>query len=119
MAQSQGATATLEVDPGVPVTFTDASLTKQLALTLKDVCGQAQVSQPTGAEDFSFFQEQIPGFFFIGGCPADVPIEKAIPNHSPFFYADEGALPLGVRPFHAWQWIICIRVQARGSMWAI
>jgi metal-dependent amidase/aminoacylase/carboxypeptidase family protein len=64
------------------------------------VYGQAQVSQPvliTGAEDFSFFQEQIPGFFFfIGGRPADVPVEKAIPNHSPFFYADEGALPLGV-----------------------
>ena len=100
VAQSQGATATVEIDPGVPVTFNDAALTAQLAPTLKDVYGQAQVSQPvliTGAEDFSFFQEQIPGFFFfIGGRPADVPVEKAIPNHSPFFYVDEGALPLGV-----------------------
>ena len=38
-----------------------------------------------------------PGFFFfIGGRPSDVPAKMAIPNHSPFFYVDEGALPLGV-----------------------
>ena len=50
-----------------------------------------------GAEDFSLFQELLPGlFFFIGGRPADVPVEKAIPNHSPVLSVDEGALPLGV-----------------------
>ena len=39
----------------------------------------------------------MPGlFFFIGGRPADVPLEQAIPNHSPLFYVDEGALVIGV-----------------------
>ena len=100
VAQSQGATATIEIDPGVPVTYNHAELTSQLQPTLEAVYGSENVSQPppiTGAEDFSFFQEQVPGFFFfIGGRPSDVPAKMAIPNHSPFFYVDEGALPLGV-----------------------
>ena len=100
VARSQGATATIEIDPGVPVTYNHAELTSQLQPTLEAVYGSENVSQPppiTGAEDFSFFQEQVPGFFFfIGGRPSDVPAKMAIPHHSPFFYVDEGALPLGV-----------------------
>ena len=100
VAQSQGATATVEIDPGVPVTYNHAELTSQLRPTLDAVYGSDNVSLPpliTGAEDFSFFQEQVPGFFFfIGGRPNDVPAKMAIPNHSPFFYVDESALPLGV-----------------------
>ena len=100
IAESQGATATIDIDPGVPVTFNDAVLTGQLSPTLEAIYGTEHVSEPariTGAEDFSFFQEQVPGFFFfIGGRPADLPASKAIPNHSPYFYVDEGALPLGV-----------------------
>ncbi len=100
VAQSQGATATVEIDPGVPVTYNHAELTSQLRPTLEAVYGRDNVSLPpliTGAEDFSFFQEQVPGFFFfIGGRPNDVPAKMAIPNHSPFFYVDESALPLGV-----------------------
>ena len=100
VAESQGATATIDIDPGVPVTFNDAVLTGQLSPTLEAIYGTEHVSETariTGAEDFSFFQEQVPGFFFfIGGRPADLPASKAIPNHSPYFYVDEGALPLGV-----------------------
>ena len=84
----------------MPVTYNHAELTSQLRPTLEAIYGSENVSQPppiTGAEDFSFFQEQVPGFFFfIGGRPSDVPAKMAIPNHSPFFYVDEGALPLGV-----------------------
>ena len=67
VAQSQGATATLEIDPGVPVTFNDAALTARLAPTLEDVYGQSQVSQPvliTGAEDFLSFRNKSPAFSF-------------------------------------------------------
>lgn len=100
VAASQGATATVDIDPGVPVTYNHAGLTSQLQGTLAAVYGKDNLLVPppiTGAEDFSFFQEQVPGFFFfIGGRPADVPVSEAIPNHSPYFYVDEGALPLGV-----------------------
>ncbi len=69
--------------------------------TLHKIYGRANVvksERVTGAEDFAFFQEEIPGFFFfIGARPADVAPEAAIPNHSPFFYVDESALLPGVK----------------------
>ncbi len=100
VAESMGAEATVEIDAGVPVTFNDDGLTESMLPTLRDVYGAANVrlGEPvTGAEDFAFYQEVVPGFFFfIGGRPADVPLDQAIPNHSPLFYVDEGALVLGV-----------------------
>ena len=50
------------------------------------------------AEDFSFFQQKVPGlFFFLGVTPRDQDCTKAPQNHSPLFFADESALPVGVR----------------------
>ena len=101
VAEGMGATAEVEIDPGVPVTYNDAELTEAMLPTLRDVYGAAslRLGEPiTGAEDFSFYQAEVPGlFFFIGGRPADVPAAEAIPNHSPLFYVDEGALLPGVR----------------------
>jgi amidohydrolase len=52
----------------------------------------------TGAEDFSFYQKQVPGlFFFLGGMPKGTKPEDAAPHHSPDFYIDESCLKLGVR----------------------
>ena len=101
IAESAGATAEVEIDPGVPVTFNDPGLTEQMRATLERVIGSDRISHApliTGAEDFSFYQEEVPGFFFfLGGRPPDVPLAEAIPNHSPLFYIDEAALVTGVR----------------------
>ena len=90
----------MEIDSGVPVIYNHAELTSQLQPTLEAIYGGDSVflSPPiTGPEDFFFFQAQAPVLFFlIGGRPNDVPAKMAIPNQSPFFYADESALPLGV-----------------------
>jgi amidohydrolase len=52
----------------------------------------------TGAEDFSFYAQRIPGLYiWLGIRPPEVAPEDAAPNHSPRFFVDEGALPLGVR----------------------
>ncbi|MGB0997032.1 MAG: amidohydrolase [Pseudomonadales bacterium] len=100
-AISMGAVATVEIDPGVPVTFNDANLTEQMVPTLERVYGERAVFESprvTGAEDFSFFQEQVPGFFFfIGARPPELSQAQAIPNHSPFFYVDEDALAPAVQ----------------------
>ncbi|MEK7380107.1 MAG: amidohydrolase, partial [Gemmatimonadota bacterium] len=49
-------------------------------------------------EDFALFQKEIPGFFFfLGVTPVDVDLATVPRNHSPFFFADEAALPVGVR----------------------
>ncbi len=101
IAASAGATATLEISDGVPVTFNDPELTQQMSRTLESVFGSDNVQvapMVTGAEDFSFYQEKIPGFFFfLGGRPQDIPRDQAIPNHSPLFAVDESALEGGVR----------------------
>jgi amidohydrolase len=100
VAESMGATAEVYINEGVPVTYNDPALTEAMLPTLRKVYGAERVRYAlpiTGAEDFSFFQEQVPGFyFFIGGRPADMPVADAIPNHSPLFFVDEGALKLGV-----------------------
>ncbi len=47
---------------------------------------------------FSRFANEIPGlFYFLGVRPSDIPEEETIPNHSPYFFADEGALVPGMR----------------------
>ena len=69
--------------------------------TLERIYGSANVLEAprvTVAEDFSEYQQKIPGlFFFIGARPRNVPEDKAIPNHSPLFFIDEAALRDGVR----------------------
>ncbi len=101
IAESAGAEAEVHLSEGVPVTYNDPDLTERMASTLERVAGpgKAFLSPPTtGAEDFSYFQQEIPGlYFFLGVIPADIPLDKAYPNHSPYFFADEAALPLGVR----------------------
>ena len=100
-AASMGAEVEVFIDEGVPVTYNDPALAAAMAPTLMRVYGEDNVSiadRITGAEDFSIFQEQVPGlYFFIGGRPADIPAEQAIPNHSPHFYIDEAALKPAVR----------------------
>jgi len=86
---------------GLPITYNDPDLTRRMAPTLERVAGpgKASPSPPTtGAEDFSYYQREIPGlYFFLGVIPDSVPLQQAYPNHSPYFFADEAALPLGVR----------------------
>lgn len=101
IGESMGATVDVKIARGVPVTFNDEKLTRDMIPSLRRVYGfnnLLEAERITGAEDFSFFQEKVPGlFFFIGARPRDIPEEDAIPNHSPLFYVDEDALVYGVR----------------------
>jgi len=98
IAESAGATATVEIETMVPVTYNDPALTEAMVPTLRRVAGEENVVIPpatTTAEDFSYFQQEIPGlYFFLGVAPDPA---TAAPNHSPYFFADERALPVGVR----------------------
>ena len=101
IAESAGATAEVFLSSGLPITYNDPDLTRRMVPTLERVAGpgKASPSPPTtGAEDFSYFEQEVPGlYFFLGVVPDSVPVEDAAPNHSPYFFADEAALPLGVR----------------------
>jgi metal-dependent amidase/aminoacylase/carboxypeptidase family protein len=60
------------------------------------------MSAITGAEDFSFYQQQVPGmFFFLGGKALDVKVEDAAGHHTPDFILDESGFVLGVKTMTA------------------
>jgi len=102
IAQSAGGSATVSFGSGNnPVTYNDPALYDRMLPTLKRVAGDSNVvtSQlSTPAEDFALYQQKIPGvFFFLGVTPRDKDPMTAPRNHSPYFFADEAALPVGVR----------------------
>ncbi len=100
VAQAAGAEAEVEIGHGYPVTYNDPALTAQMTPVLNRVSagGQAVVIKPImGAEDFSYFANEIPGLFVGLGVAKDgaKPGESAS-NHSPYFYVNDRALPFGV-----------------------
>jgi amidohydrolase len=101
IAQSAGASAAVVVDTGPPVTYNDPALTERMLPTLRRVAGANRVGLApmlTTAEDFSRFQQKIPGlFFFLGITPPGADPRTVAANHSPRFFVDEAALPVGVR----------------------
>lgn len=102
IAASAGASAEVEVDLGYPVTRNDPALYRRMAPTLQRVAGDGfiEARPTTTAEDFSYFAQEVPGLFLFLGVAPDDP-ELVHPNHSPRFYADERALPVGVRALTA------------------
>ncbi|HVE78459.1 MAG TPA: amidohydrolase [Gemmatimonadaceae bacterium] len=101
IAAASGATAEVRITRVNPVTFNDSALTARMTPTLARVLGDSAVTTApltTTAEDFAFYQQVIPGmFFFLGVTPPDADPKTVAPNHSPRFFADERALPAGVR----------------------
>jgi amidohydrolase len=101
IAEGAGATAEVQILSGYPVTRNDPALTERMLPTLRRVVGESNVRQAslTGtAEDFSYFGQRAPGMFvFLGVTPRDQDYTKAAQNHSPLFFADESALPVGVK----------------------
>jgi amidohydrolase len=102
IAEASGATAKFTLDPRLnPVTYNDPKLTERVLPVLKRVAGADNVKQVplvTGAEDFAYYAKKIPSFFFfVGVTPKGQNPYAAPSNHSPLFYLDESALPLGTR----------------------
>ena len=99
IAAASGATADVRIDLGYPVTVNNPALTKQMLGTLRRVAGNNLVegTKITGAEDFSYFQQQVPGLFLLLGITPPADVGKAAQNHSPKFFVDESALITGVR----------------------
>ena len=105
IAQSAHATAEVKIEKAAAVTVNDPALTERMLPTLKRAAGDAGIRQHHRvmvAEDFSYFQQRVPGlFFFLGVTPRDQDMSSAAPNHSPRFFVDESALPTGVRAMTA------------------
>ena len=103
VAEAHHASAEVEfrVYGGYPVTVNDESLVRDFSSSLMEAANgdfyQARVPR-TGAEDFSFYAQQVPGLFFFLGVNAPG-VEDSPTNHSPYFYVDDSALTNGVKAF--------------------
>ena len=99
IAESAGAKADVKIDIMYPVTYNDPKLTDQMVGTLEAVAGKNNVKitpAQTGAEDFSFYQQKVPGFFyFLGGMTKGT--KDAAPHHTPDFRIDESCFVLGMK----------------------
>ncbi|HET9426120.1 MAG TPA: amidohydrolase [Gemmatimonadaceae bacterium] len=106
IAAASGATARVIVaGDGNPPTVNDPALMARMLPTLQRVAGQPNVKEAiptTTAEDFSYYMKSTPGiFYFLGVTPKDRDVNTVARNHSPKFFVDEAALPLGTRSLAA------------------
>ncbi|MDZ4863310.1 MAG: amidohydrolase [Gemmatimonadota bacterium] len=102
ITKSVGASFTLEFDRSHPVTVNDTLLAARFDPVLRRVLGSEHVTvRPpiTGSEDFSYFAQQVPGFYvFVGAVP---PGKVSGGHHTPTFYADDGTVPVAMRVMSA------------------
>ena len=101
IAKAYRAEATIDIADGTAITYNNLELTAKMAPSLEKAAGKDNVNimkAITGAEDFSFYQKEVPGlFFFLGGkAPGET---EVFPHHTPDFYIDESGMLLGVKTF--------------------
>ena len=97
VAAAAGGSVDFAYERGYPVTVNDPELSERMAPALADVVGDAnvQVLEPTtGAEDFSYFAMEVPGFYFRLGT--NDPANPSGGHHTPTFRADDAAIPIGI-----------------------
>lgn len=103
IAESAGASAEVIIESKTPVTYNDPVVTEKMVASLERAAGAENViriNPDTGAEDFAYYQEKVPGmFFFVGACPPSVDPAKAPSGHTPDFIIDEGSMLIGIRAF--------------------
>jgi amidohydrolase len=101
IAESAGATAEVTIENKTPITYNDPALTAKMIPSLEWAAGKNNVEQihaVTGAEDFGFYEEKVPGFFFfVGAMPSDQDPNTVPAHHTPDFMIDERGFSTGVR----------------------
>lgn len=99
IAKAYGGTATIQWQNNTVVTYNDPDLTTLMVPSLETVAGKENVNlmkAMTGGEDFSYYQELVPGmYFFLGGMTPGT--EGSFPHHTPDFKIDDSGMLLGVK----------------------
>jgi amidohydrolase len=103
IAESMGATVEVSIDTKTLVTYNTPDLVKKMLPSLQKAAGAENVAEDvwtTGAEDFSFFGEKAPSFyFFVGGMKKGQDPKTAAPHHTPDFMLDDSRLDVGIKAF--------------------
>ena len=103
IAESMGATVEVTIDTKTLVTYNTPDLVKKMLPSLQKAIGKENVIEgewTTGAEDFSYYGEKAPSFFFfVGGMPKGKDPKTAAAHHTPDFYIDDTRLDVGIKAF--------------------
>jgi len=103
IAEASGATADVTIETKTLVTYNDPELVKRTLSSLQKAAGIDNVRERewvTGAEDFSYYGEKAPAFFFnIGGMPKGNNPKNAPPHHTADFFVDESGMKTGIKSF--------------------
>ena len=103
LGEAWGAQIDVNIDTKTLVTYNNPALVKMMLPSLERASGKDYISEgrwTTGAEDFSYFADKVPSFFFnLGGMPKGMDPSKAAPHHTPDFYLDDSMLDTGVKAF--------------------
>jgi amidohydrolase len=101
IAESGGATAEVSIENKTPVTYNDPELTEKMVASLQKAAGKDNVvliHAVTGSEDFGFFQQKVPGFFFFVGAMMPTQDPNVVPSHhTPDFMIDEAGMLIGLK----------------------
>lgn len=102
LASTYRATASVEFADVAAVTGNDPEILSLVMPALVEAAGDAGVDANSplrgAAEDFSFFEEEVPGIYYIlGSTPPGSDPDNPPTNHSPRFDIDERVLQTGVR----------------------
>jgi amidohydrolase len=101
IAESGGATAEVIIENKTPVTYNDPALTENMVPSLERAAGKenvVRINAVTGAEDFAFFQQKVPGlFFFVGAMMPDQDPNTVPAHHTPDFMIDERGMITGLK----------------------
>jgi amidohydrolase len=101
IAESAGATAEVVIENKTPITYNDIALTEKMVASLQKAAGAenvVRINAVTGAEDFAFYQQKVPGFFFfVGAMPPDQDPNKVPAHHTPDFMIDERGFITGLK----------------------
>jgi amidohydrolase len=99
IAKAYGGDATIEIQTTTAITYNEPDLVVQMLPTMQRIAGKENIQVQkaiTGAEDFSYFQQEVPGFFFfLGGMTPGS--KESFPHHTPDFLIDDSGLLLGVK----------------------
>jgi len=104
IAASSGATADVTIETKTLVTYNDPALVKKtLPSLIKAAGGEANTlatTWQTGAEDFSYYAEKAPSFFFyLGAMSKGKNVNEVAPHHTSDFFIDESGFTVGVKAF--------------------
>jgi len=99
VTHSFGASYVFRYNKGSPPLYNHPDLASILAPTLSRALGELNVRDikpQMVAEDFSYFSQKIPGFYFLLGVK-DPEKPTIAPLHSPYFNPDERSIDLGIK----------------------